>query len=313
MIYKYAIGDTVPLSDQLFNYATDKYVKVFLYDQNFDELPDSGIELGQIGSLGLYGSSLFEMPNNAFVIAQYVVYDDSGYTQPSTSQGGFSDTLILNNLQVGAPLPLVVQSFNYDQSTYVKASLTNVNGDAVGTPVILSPIGLLGLYGRNSTVVPNTPVVNSSYIFYDDSGYTTVSTSQGAGTDTFQIDGATSILMAGALPWVGDTLLDYFQPMVFQRVVQTVSRGFQSAQSATGYRFRGVWQPFSAQKLQMKAEGQRSWKWFTCHSDPTLSLSPDEIISYRTVNYRVMEKLDYKEYGYIEYHLVKDYTGSGPQ
>lgn len=115
----------------------------------------------------------------------------------------------------------------------------------------------------------------------------------------------------GTLPNMGGAMLDYFQPMVFTNVAKSVV-GFQNVETPTTVNFQGVWQPFTDQQLNMRPEGQRQWLWFTLHADPSLALMPDDVLDYLNVQYRVMMKRDYTEYGYIEYHLVNDYTGSGP-
>ena len=101
-------------------------------------------------------------------------------------------------------------------------------------------------------------------------------------------------------------LANWMVPMVFIKIVKTVV-DFQEVETKTNTNFKGVWQPLTGQKLQIKPEGQRAWKWFTCHAEIGLTLIPDEIITYKSTNYRVMEKMDYSEYGYNEYHLVQDY------
>ena len=116
---------------------------------------------------------------------------------------------------------------------------------------------------------------------------------------------------SGTLPQVGDTLLDYFQVIQFS-VVQKSVVDFQVQENVTTISFMGVWQPFGAQKLKMKPEGQRKWKWFQLHSDPSLSLFPDDIVTFNSVQYRVMDRLDYALYGYMEYHLISDFKGTGP-
>jgi hypothetical protein len=73
-----------------------------------------------------------------------------------------------------------------------------------------------------------------------------------------------------------------------------------------------VWQVLTDKKLMMKPEGQQAWDWFMVHSQPQLNLEVDNVIIYRSKQYRVMAKKDYSLYGYIEYHLVDDYTASGP-
>jgi hypothetical protein len=116
----------------------------------------------------------------------------------------------------------------------------------------------------------------------------------------------------GTLPWVGDALLSYFQQMTFTQIVKTISPTFQVIETPTNVTFYGVWQPMGPQELRMKPEGQRAWRWFQLHADPTLVLTPDEVVTYHGDQFRVMKKLDYTNYGYNEYHLQQDYTGSGP-
>lgn len=80
----------------------------------------------------------------------------------------------------------------------------------------------------------------------------------------------------------------------------------------TNVTFQGVWQPFTAEQLLLKPEGQRSWDWQMCHAEPALILNTDEIITYEEIQYRVMSKKDYSKYAYVQYDLVRDYSGSGP-
>ncbi len=123
------------------------------------------------------------------------------------------------------------------------------------------------------------------------------------------IQSAKNLPLAGStLPNVADAMYGWFQSLIFTRVVKTIV-DYQAVETKTNYSFYGVKQPFTAQQLMIKPEGQRKWKWFTVHAEITLILVPDEIIYFGSENYRVMQKLDYKEYGYVEYHLVQDYTG----
>lgn len=116
----------------------------------------------------------------------------------------------------------------------------------------------------------------------------------------------------GSFPDLSGALFDWFQPMQFATVVKTVGLDFLVTEIKTTIDFEGVWQPFTARDLMMKPEGQRRWRWFTCHAFPSLELQPDQLITYLGIQYRVMEKLNWKLNGYVEYHLVQDYTGSGP-
>lgn len=116
---------------------------------------------------------------------------------------------------------------------------------------------------------------------------------------------------SSSMPDVSGALLGWFQKMVFTTIVKTVVN-FKVTEIPTEICFQGVWQPFTAQQLQMKPEGQRNWKWFTVHAQPSLVLKPDDVVTYLGVQYRVMGVLDYKLDGYVEYHLIEDYVRSGP-
>lgn len=73
-------------------------------------------------------------------------------------------------------------------------------------------------------------------------------------------------------------------------------------------RTQAVCQPFSPEQLEVKTEGQRSWKWSTLHCIPDLVLNTNDRIIFDNIHYKVMQKLDYTRYGYLEYHIVEDFT-----
>lgn len=111
----------------------------------------------------------------------------------------------------------------------------------------------------------------------------------------------------GGLPNVSEALLDYFRQLTFTTIVKTVSNN-QLLETPTSVVFMGTRQPLSPAKVAMKPEGQRTWRFEQIHAFPSLQLSPDDQITFGTTLYRVMAKLDYKEYGYVEYHITQDYT-----
>lgn len=116
----------------------------------------------------------------------------------------------------------------------------------------------------------------------------------------------------GTVPNMSGALAGWQQTITFTQIVKTVNSKFEVTETPTNTTFSGVWQPFTAQQLMIKPEGERAWKWFTVHALVVLPLKPDDVVSYKGQQYRVKEKLDYMEYGYMEYHLIQDYTGSGP-
>lgn len=110
----------------------------------------------------------------------------------------------------------------------------------------------------------------------------------------------------GTLPDLSGALLNWFQKLQFN-IVNKTTVNFQVVETLTPVETQGVRQPLSAQKLMIKPEGQRRWKWEMIHALPNTPLEPDMIIKFKDQNYRVMDKWDWTEYGYIEYHIVQDY------
>lgn len=116
---------------------------------------------------------------------------------------------------------------------------------------------------------------------------------------------------AGSVPDVSGALQEYFQPLVFTPVTEGVV-GFQVQELGNPINFRGVIQPFTERQLELKPEGQRAWSWYTCHADPSLTLDVDDVVVWNGQQTRVMGRKNFRLYGYVEYHLVQDWTGSGP-
>lgn len=110
----------------------------------------------------------------------------------------------------------------------------------------------------------------------------------------------------GTLPNMQAALLDYFLPMTFTVVTKSVV-DHESVEARVQTATRGVWQPLSPQKVMMKPEGQRKWKWQQIHATLDLVLEVDSVIERNGEKFRVMDRLDYREYGYVEYHVQGDY------
>ena len=113
------------------------------------------------------------------------------------------------------------------------------------------------------------------------------------------------------LPSMATTLLGWFQAITVGLITKTTVNN-RTIETSVNYDTRGVVQPFSPEQLEIKSEGERSWKWFMLHCQPSLVLQTDDIITIRNVRYRVMGKLGFDAYGYIQYELVDDYTTTIP-
>lgn len=116
----------------------------------------------------------------------------------------------------------------------------------------------------------------------------------------------------GTLTNVQDAIFDYFQPLVFARIAKDVVN-FELVEVLEAVEFQGCRQPLFARELLIKPEGQREWNWERIHAFPTVTLEIDEVIFFDGIPYRVAEKYDYTEYGYLEYHMYQDYQDFDPE
>lgn len=111
---------------------------------------------------------------------------------------------------------------------------------------------------------------------------------------------------AYTLPQVRTTLTGWFQRLVLTFVSKTI-QDREVIEVQRKLECRGVIQPFGARELKIKPEGERSWGWKMLHTTPDVDLRPDDEFFIGPTRYRVMSKLGYPEYGYIQYELIQDY------
>lgn len=116
----------------------------------------------------------------------------------------------------------------------------------------------------------------------------------------------------GTLPNMADTISNWFQLLIVEQVVKTIVN-FQVVENTVPIMFQGVVEIMTPRELMMKPEGQRLWRWKKIYCWPNVPLKPDDVVVYEDVQYRIMQATDYKQYGYREYHVMEDYTGSGPE
>lgn len=116
---------------------------------------------------------------------------------------------------------------------------------------------------------------------------------------------------AGTVPDVSGAMQDYFQPMTFSPVGKVVN-GFVVVETSAPINFRGVMQPLSERRLALKPEGQRAWSWFLVNADLATVVNVDDVVIWFGKQTRVMARKDFGLYGYSQYELVQDWTGSGP-
>jgi hypothetical protein len=109
------------------------------------------------------------------------------------------------------------------------------------------------------------------------------------------------------LPDVGGSVNMFMQPVQIGIVTKNQVDGLIS-EDTEWKKTMAVRQPFTSEQLIIRPEGERSWQWYTLHMTLDVVLSTDDIFLMYGLRMRVMEKLDYTEYGYIEYHCIEDYT-----
>ena len=66
-------------------------------------------------------------------------------------------------------------------------------------------------------------------------------------------------------------------------------------------------QPLSPQRIDMKSEGERAWKWWMIHTFNDLSTKVGDILEIAGVGYRQMACTDYSAAGYSMFEAVEDY------
>jgi hypothetical protein len=89
------LGDSLRLNLQLFDGATNLYVRAYLYDANDNQLAGSPLAVPHVAN-GLYRADSLVMPDTPQVTAIYKVYTDAGFTTLSTNH---SDAIDVYNLE----------------------------------------------------------------------------------------------------------------------------------------------------------------------------------------------------------------------
>jgi len=95
------------------------------------------------------------------------------------------------------------------------------------------------------------------------------------------------------------------------KVTDSIDADGFNAPIETVFNFRGSVQPMSAEQLQLKDQGLRSFPWLMVHVQVNdtrpiyKELNTKDIVLYLGKRYVVKEKLDYSINNYIEYHIME--------
>ena len=108
------------------------------------------------------------------------------------------------------------------------------------------------------------------------------------------------------LPNLSGPVKAYMQKMTLVKITKALV-DYENVEIETVINTRGVRQPLPPQELEILSRGQRAWKAECLHLLPNVDLKPDDVVKYKGVKYRVKDKYDCTEYGYIEYLIVQDF------
>lgn len=107
-------------------------------------------------------------------------------------------------------------------------------------------------------------------------------------------------------PFIQVAFSGWFSPITVLKIKQQNNYG-HNLPITTPINFEGAVQPSKAQKLQVKSEGQRFWKWWMIHSRTNLQLKKGDKLIYNGIRMKMMESWDYSLNGFYYYDLVEDY------
>lgn len=94
------LGDPIPVYLQLHTGDTVKFVRAHLRDASGTPLGGSPASLPHVAN-GMYVNLSFSMPNTPFVTITYEVFDDAGFTVPSSFDGDGEDSYVFDASDVG--------------------------------------------------------------------------------------------------------------------------------------------------------------------------------------------------------------------
>lgn len=110
-----------------------------------------------------------------------------------------------------------------------------------------------------------------------------------------------------SVPNMSSALDNWFQQLKMSIVTKTIVN-FILVESLVEQTIMAVRQPLSARQLLIKPEGQRGWNWETLHVQGfNHNFDLDSVVIFNNIRYRVMQKNEWQEYGYVEYHIVQDF------
>jgi len=121
--------------------------------------------------------------------------------------------------------------------------------------------------------------------------------------------GTRNLTHTNTAPQARYTVQGWAQPMLMLINSVRVKEG-DAVTISREFKTQGFLTPEKGQKLELKWEGERSWRHYNlfCVTDPNLQNNDQVIIN--SMPYRVMHKWQWQNFGYYKYKLVEDYTSA---
>lgn len=119
-----------------------------------------------------------------------------------------------------------------------------------------------------------------------------------------------SSMAKSGMPQMDTALTEWEVPLTLVKITQDIVEG-DLVTTETQINFQGVWQPLSAEQLQLLPEGQRSWENCWLHARASqLNLETASKVIFNGKRYKITQKKDYGLNGFVEYMLIRDYESS---
>ena len=111
-----------------------------------------------------------------------------------------------------------------------------------------------------------------------------------------------------ALPSVQGVVDTFLQAVKIGIITKTIIRG--KTQEITNWKTIRASRQAMTESLAVRKEGERSWRWHVFHVTPDVLLQTDDIVVFQGTQYRIMEKEDWAQYGFLKYNAIENYGPS---
>jgi len=113
----------------------------------------------------------------------------------------------------------------------------------------------------------------------------------------------------GGLPDASAAVMVLLQPVTVDLVVQQLINGYYKPIKNFAVQTQASIQPLP-QELAIKMEGERNWRWSLIHILPNVDLNNNDLITLFGVQYKVMKKENWAQYGYMDYFVVEGFQNA---